>query len=30
VNMFTEEFFTQENFPYQDAITYWKDEKGAS
>jgi predicted SpoU family rRNA methylase len=27
VPMFAQEFFIQENFPYQDAITNWKDEK---
>jgi hypothetical protein len=27
LQQFAEEFFTQENFPYQDTITRWKDEK---
>jgi hypothetical protein len=25
--MFAQEFFSQKNFPYQDVITHWKDEK---
>jgi len=25
VHMFAQEFYTQENFPYEEAITIWKD-----
>ncbi len=27
VCMFAQEFFTQKRFPYQEAITVWKDQK---
>jgi len=27
VCMFAQEFFTQKKFPYQEAITVWKDQK---
>jgi hypothetical protein len=25
--MFTQEFYSQKSFPYQEAITVWKDQK---